>query len=164
MRIFIKRPWFSTGADEKLAVLLPHKSDPGMFSMVTTMPTNYSNYYTHWGIDPILFSNKPGGFSPAVKDFGMSPQIDEVEHPDRRGGKTIAVAYPVEFDEERQLWFCDLAISPGTMYFPFVKLALSRYQEHSVRKNGKDVCLSPMVMSTMIQLMPDRKTTLSFKK
>ena len=163
LRIFIKRPWFSTGADEKLAVLLPHKSDPGIFSMVA-MPTGYSKYYTHWGIDPILFSNKPGGFSPDVNTFGMNPHVDEVEHPDRRGGKTTAVAYPVEFDEERQLWFCDLAISPGTMYFPFVKLALARYQEHSVRKNGQDVCLSPMVMSTMIQLMPDRKTTLSFKK
>ena len=164
LRIFLKRPWFSTGVDEKLAILLPGKPDSGVFSMVA-MPAGYSNYYTHWGIDPILFSNKPGDFSPAVNIFGMNPHIDEeVEYPDLKGGKATVVAYPVEFDEERQLWFCDLAISPGTMYFPFIKLALARYQEHSVRKNGSDVCLSPVVMSSMMQLMPDRKTTLSFKK
>ncbi len=164
LRIYLKRPWYSTGADEKLAVLLPGKPDSGVFSMVS-LPGGYSNYYTHWGIDPILFSNKPGGFSPSVNAFGMEPHIDEeVEHPDRKGGKATVVAYPVQFDEERQLWFCDLAISPGTMYFPFVKLALARYQEHSVRKNGKDVCLSPVVMSSMIQLMPERKAVLTFKK
>ncbi len=163
LRIFLKRPWYSTGADEKLAVVLPHKQD-NLLS-ISVLPVGYTNYYTHWGIDPLLFSNKPKGFSPAVNDFSMNPNIDEdLEYPDRKGAKVTAVAYPVHFDEDRQLWFCDLAISPGTMYFPFVKLALARYQEHSVRKSGSDVCLSPVVMSNMMQLMPDRKTSLTFKK
>ncbi|HOI49289.1 MAG TPA: hypothetical protein PK167_08290, partial [Prolixibacteraceae bacterium] len=73
------------------------------------------------------------------------------------------VAYPVNFDEERQMWFCDLAIDPKTMYFPFVKLALARYQPYSVKKEGADVCLSPVVFAPMMQLVPERQTTLRFK-
>jgi len=50
------------------------------------------------------------------------------------------------------------------MYFPFVKLALARYQPHSVRKGNTDVCLSSVVMADYIQLVPERLATLTFKK
>jgi len=50
------------------------------------------------------------------------------------------------------------------MYFPFVRLALARYQPYSVKKAAEDVCLSPAVLSTFIQLVPERQTTLRFTK
>jgi hypothetical protein len=62
------------------------------------------------------------------------------------------------------LWFADLSIDAGQQYFPFIRLALARYQEHSVRDGQKDVCLSPVVMAQMIQLVPERQATLTFQQ
>ncbi|MDD4193095.1 MAG: hypothetical protein PHI28_17300, partial [Mangrovibacterium sp.] len=50
------------------------------------------------------------------------------------------------------------------MYFPFIRLVLARYQPYSVRKEEEDVCLSPVVTADFIQLMPERQTTVVFKK
>jgi len=50
------------------------------------------------------------------------------------------------------------------MYFPFVRLALARYQPFSVKKASEDVCLSPAAFTTFIQLVPERQTTLRFNK
>jgi hypothetical protein len=95
----------------------------------------------------------------------MNPVIDEeLQYPGRGSAKAKAVAYPVHFDEERQTWFCDLNINPGSMYFPFVKMILARYQPYSVRKEEEDVCLSPVVAANFTQLMPDRQTTVRFKR
>ena len=87
-----------------------------------------------------------------------------LQYPEQPGALARVVAYPVHFDTERQMWFCDIAIDPGQMYFPFVKLLLARYQPHSVREENSDVCLSPIVVAKMTQLMPERKVTLTFKK
>ncbi|WP_319592293.1 hypothetical protein [uncultured Draconibacterium sp.] len=165
LRIFIKRPWFSSGDDEMLAVILPDNSgNTNRLSMLNKAP-GYSGQFTHWGIDPILYGQKPAQTSPQSSDFRMNPVIDtNLEYPDKPGIKAKAVAYPVHFDQERQMWFCDLSINPNQMYFPFIKLFLARYQPHSVREQNKDVCLSSVVAAEMIQLMPERKTTLNFKK
>ncbi len=165
LRIFLKRPWYSSGADEKLAVVLPYKKS-SLKKIAMAIPSgNYTSYYTHWGIDPILTSTSPEGYSPKFQDFRMNPLFDsDLEYPDQGGMRAAVAAYPVHFDEERQTWFCDLAIDPKSMYFPFVKLALARYQEHSVKKGDADVCLSPVVISNFTQLVPERQTTLRFKK
>ena len=70
----------------------------------------------------------------------MNPTFDDnVQYPDMGNTLTNVVAYPVIFDEDRQQWFCDLAINSPEMYYPFIKLALARYQPHSVRKQETDV-------------------------
>jgi len=152
LRVFIKRPWYSSGIDEKLAVIIP-----------ASKGKSYSGLYTHWGVDPILISKKPSGVSPLENDFRYGPFIDKnLTYPDQDGVKATAIAYPVHFDEERQLWYSDIAINTGNMYFPFIKLALARHQEHSVRKDNTDVCLSSVVSSKMMQLMPDRKSSIRY--
>lgn len=163
LRIYLKRPWFSSGDDEMLAVILPD-SKSNIKSLMSAGPV-YGNSYTHWGIDPILYGNTPAKVSPEITDFRMNPVIDsKLQYPDKPGIVAKAVAYPVHFDQEKQMWFCDLAINPQNMYFPFVRLFLARYQPHSVRETDSDVCLSPIVVAKMTQLMPDRQTTLNFKK
>lgn len=163
LRIYLKRPWFSTGDDEMLAVILPDAKS-SITSFVSANP-GYTNDYTHWGIDPILYGPKPERVSPQPQDFRMNPVVDsKLQYPDKAGALAKAIAYPVYFDQERQLWFCDLAIDPKSMYFPFIKLFLARYQPHSVREKDSDVCLSPVVVAKMTQLAPDRQTTLRFKK
>jgi len=64
---------------------------------------------------------------------------------------TICV-FDVKPDVSRQLWYCDIDMDPGTAYFPFVRLALARYQVNSIH----GVHLSPVVLADFAQLVPDR--------
>lgn len=163
LRVFLKRPWFSTGDDEMLGIVLP--ATPSKAPSIAKIVQGYTGYLTHWGIDPLHNSTPPDLLSPAPQDFRMNPVFDDnVQYPDMANAYANVVAYPVLFDEERQQWFCDLAINTKNMYFPFIKLALARYQPHSVRKGNEDVCLSPVVMADMMQLMPDRTSVIQFKK
>jgi hypothetical protein len=163
LRIYLKRPWFSSGEDEMLAVVLPDSKSNIM--ALASPGSNYTNIYTHWGIDPILYGIKPQDVSPHPNDFRINPVVEnKLHYPDKPGTLAKVVAYPVHFDTKRQLWFCDLAIKPQMMYFPFIKLFLSRYQPYSVRDKNNDVCLSPVVVAKMTQLIPERQTTLQFKK
>jgi len=166
LRVFLKRPWFSTGADEMLAVILPPPSaEISLASILVDSAREYTMNYTYWGLDPLHNSGQPDQITPKPTDFRLNPVIDNnLEYPDKPDLIANAVAYPVHFDESRQQWFCDLAINPKNMYFPFIKLALARYQPHSVRKAQFDCCLSHVVLAEMIQLMPDRQTTIQFKK
>jgi hypothetical protein len=69
------------------------------------------------------------------------------------------------YDEERQLWYCDIVIDPGRSYFPFVRLALARYQPKSISWGGKDagdVKLSRVVLADFAQLAPDRFASVTF--
>jgi hypothetical protein len=166
LRIYLKRPWFSSGENEKLAVILPGFNTNTDIKNTLMAPVSGLNpNVTHWGVDPIKLSRPAGAYNPAKEQFRMSPHIDEgLSYPGNENYKVTAVAYPVEFEKERKLWYCDLAIDHGTMYYPFIKLALARYQQHSVRKNNTDVCLSEIVLPDFIQLVPERVCTIDFKK
>lgn len=61
-------------------------------------------------------------------------------------------AFEVKPDAARQLWYCDIEMDPGTAYFPFVRLALARYQVNSI----PGAHLSPVVLADFAQLVPDR--------
>lgn len=165
LRVYLKRPWYSSGADELLGVILPPapkdlKIQPAMMNAGQV----YTPYFTHWGLDPLHLSTPPGSLGPASENFRLRADADpNLQYPGQNGLRAQVVGFPVEFDQDRQLWFSDLAVNPGNMYFPFIRLVLCRYQPHSVRKGADDVCLSPVVLSDMIQLMPDRKATLVFK-
>jgi hypothetical protein len=66
----------------------------------------------------------------------------------------MAVAgHQVEFDTHRRLWFSDIEINAGASYWPFVRLALCRYQPES----RNDCHLSRVILSEFVQLLPDRR-------
>ena len=48
--------------------------------------------------------------------------------------KVGVTGYDVAFDAERDLWYTDIEIDPSGAYFPFIKLALVRYQPYSIGK------------------------------
>ena len=165
LRIYLKRPWFSSGDDEMLAVILPNQEiSGGIKPMSMILGGNYTNIYTHWGADPLFNSALPQLTSPSAGSFRLNPVLDKdliyPQQPEQTDTKATAVAYPVEFDKDRQLWYCDIAINTEQMYFPFIKLALARYQQHSLRTENTDVCLSSVVMAGMMQLVPERNSTL----
>jgi hypothetical protein len=61
-------------------------------------------------------------------------------------------AFNVQPDPTRQLWYCDIEMDPGAEYYPFVRLALARYQVNSIR----GAHLSKVVMADFMQLVPGR--------
>lgn len=71
---------------------------------------------------------------------------------------TLAVlGHKVEYDEVRQLWYCDLQIDAGPSYYPFIRLALVRYQPNSV----KNAFVSRVVLADFAQIAPDRLMTIN---
>jgi hypothetical protein len=58
----------------------------------------------------------------------------------------------VFYDPQRQLWYCDIEITHGGAYFPFIRLALARYQPSS----SSGAHLSNVVLSDIIALTADR--------
>ena len=67
------------------------------------------------------------------------------------GPLTIA-PHAVGYDAERGLWYADIVVRPGDVYFPFIRLALARYNPVSV----EGAHLSSVVMAEFVQLTPDR--------
>ena len=58
----------------------------------------------------------------------------------------------------RRLWYCDIQMDMGEAYFPFVRLALARYQPQSIA----NAHLSRVVLADFIQLLPDRAASITF--
>jgi hypothetical protein len=147
LRLYLERPWFLTGDDEKLGLVL--WPDPaGGFA-------DFQKYVSLMGQDPIHSSNPPQAVL-QLEHFTNRHAFSRTGVPLRElPGKNFNVAaFDVQYNEERNLWYADLLFDPqmSTSYYPFVRLALARYQYYSVQ----GVELSPVVLSDFIQLAPDR--------
>jgi hypothetical protein len=70
----------------------------------------------------------------------------------------IAIGHKVQFDEERSLWYCDLELDPAQAYFPFIRLALARFQPDSV----PGAHLSKVVVANFAQILPERNLVVTF--
>ena len=114
-------------------------------------------YVTEWGNDPV-WQSAASKSTPTVADFprhtGYASGLTLAELPGT--SRVVVAAHDVFWSSERKLWYCDIEIDPGDTYFPFVRLALARYQPHSVA----DAHLSRVIMTDFIQLAPDRTAEL----
>jgi hypothetical protein len=81
--------------------------------------------------------------------------------------KINVAGHTVGYDTSRKLWYCDMEIDAGNTYFPFIRLALARYQPHSLYRaiTGPDtlvdttrenVHLSRVILADFAQIAPDR--------
>lgn len=155
LRILIERPWLSSGEGEQLAIVL----HPG--ELVPVNPVS-SWKFTSWGFNP----RKLG---PATS---IRPTLDQFKDYDDRvigfdlqaasGDEQSAEAcslalYGVEVDQDRNVVFCDVEIDPERAYFPFIKLALARYQPKSI--DGAH--LSEIITANYVQLSPTRTVSYS---
>jgi hypothetical protein len=147
-RVWIERPWFSSGAGERLGVVLL-QSGP---QAAGVDPETVGRFISQWGADPLWSSpqiNRP--LSPndfagyAHKAVGLKlGEVDLV---------VDVVAYDVQYSPERHMWYADIQVNPNNSYFPFVRLALARYQYHSI----PGVELSGVVLADPVQIFPARK-------
>ena len=162
LRVYMKRPWYSSGDDELLGVILAQPSDG-------KLNDHFLPYVTQFGLDPIW--NSASGLKPVTalsyQDFNNScthkegltlEELDGIQDSDPGWTKiphsVNVVGFKPEYNKDRKLWSCDIQVNPGrlTSYFPFVRLALARFQPHSI----SDAFLSRVVMTDFIQLVPTR--------
>lgn len=156
LRVYMDRPWWSSGADELLGVVvLPAgRSNPSLSEKLRP-------FVTTRGQDP-TWKSSAASLQPQVADFtakvatGTGLTLDELQ-----GAKVAVAGHQVGHDDERLLWYCDIDISPGSSYFPFIRLALARFQPHSVKTGATDVSLSRVVLLDYIQLAPSRTATVT---
>jgi hypothetical protein len=150
IRVYLKRPWFSSGEGERLGVILRG----GDFN------NDMAKYVTLWGKDPVFTAGDLNGKNLPTPDQATFPfaadydvKVSIAEEP----SLSMAVAaYNVLYDADRQLYYADIPINSMNAYFPFVKLALCRYQRDSLRTGNTDCCISSIVQTDWIQLVPPR--------
>jgi hypothetical protein len=166
LRVYLNRGWYSSGQDELLGVVLWPGTVPAdvQSAINTTSNANvfeaYKGLFTQWGNDPIWASAVPlSGPVPAIDDFAnVAASATSLTLPEVTGDMVFdVVGYEVAFDASRKLWYCDIELDNSTGYAPFVRLALARYQPHSIT----GVELSPMQLADFVQIAPDRSAVLS---
>ncbi|MBN2337483.1 MAG: hypothetical protein JXP48_02990 [Acidobacteria bacterium] len=209
LRVYLERPWFSSGDGEQLAVILT--SIPGAPTeraietyeppaaqgkmqlradgrqlqaarpaakvrltpalKLPPVPEEHKPYVTLWGMDPLWRAGAiPKSEYPGPADFALAAEVlgglTIPEFPDypkpsnpKENLSFTAVGHEVAYDGERGLWYCDIEIDPHDAYFPFVRLALARFQPVSVA----GAHLSKVVTADFIQLAPDRTVSVTFK-
>jgi hypothetical protein len=157
VRVYLDRPWWSSGEGELLGVVLWQTSRGAI-------EDRFKPYVTQWGLDP-LYRSPPTDALPnldAFSDSGPGQRGTGVTLDELPGEEVDVAGHAVAFDPDRKLWFCDIKINPrtgGESYFPFVRLALARYQPDSVpfvSLDEPDAFISRVVLADFIQLAPDR--------
>jgi len=177
LRVYLDRPWNATGYGEMLAVVLPvagNNADPEI------KPPTYpcKSFITQWARDPLSASPAVAGIAPRISNFPrarlapdpsghwLPPGAPTTEADQQPGNfrtdfsiydSNVEIApHDVFFDEVRQLWYCDIEIDHGDSYWPFIRLALARYQPTST--DGAH--LSEVVLADFMQLTVDRWATI----
>jgi hypothetical protein len=158
LRVYLNRPWFSSGEGELLGVALWSYQN-GLLDEAAR--DKFKPFFTQWGMDPIWQTDSLAG-APDVSDFpdadnsefNLSLEEASARQPDGRSPGRISVAgFSPQYDEGRKLWFADLTINlPSETYMPFVRLALVRYQPRALA----DAKVSRVVLADFAQLTPDR--------
>jgi hypothetical protein len=179
LRVYLDRGWNASGYGEMVGVVLPPQGfadDPEK----TPQGAPYKKYVTQWGNDPVWDSAFVPGIAPTLAHFPLArtapdpagawlPPNAPAEERDQppgsfrvkglpptglgaRGGPVDVAPHDVFYDADRQLWYCDIQISAGAAYFPFIRLALARYQPVSSPRAH----LSNVVLSDIVALTADR--------
>lgn len=158
LRVYLHRPWFSSGAGELLGITL-WSGNAYNKPLDDELRVRFKPYITQWGMDPIWETGALAGW-PSIGDFAGDNRCDravslaeQVKGPGEAAGRVDVVGFPTTYDPERKLWYADLTFNVSTdTYMPFVRLALVRYQPHALA----DARISPVVLADFAQLTPTR--------
>ncbi len=153
VRVYLNRPWYSSGDDELLGVILW----PGSVA-APDYPTRetYKPYFTQWGSDPI-WQTGAVDLVPSVDDFPDAVSTATGLTLEETTQTFDVAAHTVQYDKTRGMWFCDIEFTNPSSYAPLVRMALARYQSHSIQ----GVELSRVVLADFVQLTPDRSAVVS---
>jgi hypothetical protein len=153
LRVYLNRPWYSSGEGELLGVVL--------WPAASAAPDDEAReaakaLITQWGLDPIWAT---GALSPvpSTGDLTAATRVGSNLTLDKTAQLVDVAGHEVGFDLARRLWYCDITFDNPTAYTPFVRLALARYQPRSI----PGVELSQVVLADFAQLTPDRAASLT---
>ena len=178
LRVYLERPWFSSGDGELLGVVttVTNQND-----VTLTFPTvTQQKFVTMMGIDPINYNESSVSPWPVVPTkfvnlanvppvpyrapYAHPPQVNLAEDSDNN---YMVWPYEVHYDSVTQRWYADVAPRPGLTeeeYIAppgyFIRLALVRFQPYSTPTFGSSPVgpleVSPVVLATFAQPVPDR--------
>ena len=182
LRVYLDRPWYTSGAGELLGVVTTVTSP--LDSYTSTFPTTpQQSWVTMMGVDPINFveaSNTPWPVVPnAFANLAIMPEVPyrapysnppQVHLAEDGEGFYQVWPYEVAYDSGSGRWYADVAPRPGETdegtYPPppgyFIRLALVRFQPYSIPVEGIEggtVEVSPVVTATFAQPVPDRSVS-----
>ncbi len=148
LRIYLDRPWFTSGNGEQLAVLI---EQPGSTNVKRL------RYVSEWGSDPAWEAKKPS--TPiATAHFEGGTPIGPLPLADDPTVTVAGVAFDAQYHPGRRLWYVDVEFSASAPAFnTFLRLGLARYQKHSLG----GLHLSNVVRTEFGQLLADRNVAIS---
>lgn len=176
LRVYLERGWFASGEGELLGVLLGT-----MRQQVTPDPgaTDDRPFVSQWGSDPAWDGAMVSLRRLTPLQLQTFAQIVDPDHPAEAGrpvriedsmpvrpaaDEAAAVAAPTNvgvvgyephFNADRQLWYVDIAFEGAATHWPFVRLAVARFQPSSL----PGCHLSTPVQADFVQLPPERVLT-----
>ena len=149
LRVYLERPWFSSGDGELLGVVL--LADGGEFDDI---PEAMMPFVTQWGLDPLFDTDVPKALGKA-SDFSARVASENVPLLENNTAVHV-VGHRVQWDDARKLWYCDIELDAGwRTYMPFVRLALVRYQPQAI----SGMKISRVTLAEFSQLLPRRAVT-----
>jgi hypothetical protein len=157
LRVFMSRPWWSSGIGELLGVLT---APVQLTNGISALSTVEELYVSEWGADPVFKSRPLPTPNPQTTTFPKrvtsATNLTIDENPD----VLVDVAgHSVQYDPIRELWYSDIVIDVGKSYTPMIRLALARYQPDSVP--GAE--LSRVVLADVLSIEPGRIVTIRRK-
>ena len=159
LRIYLEGPWFLSGEEELLGVVIPNDSDNDHKQKILE---DFSNYVTIWGNDVVYLSNSvpnPSSniSSPLSKHFkNYKVKEDNIRLNDSSAALISVIGYEVFYDSFKHHWYSDIEIDSNPSYFPFIRLSVVRYQPNSI--SGCQI--SEVENSVPVQLLPSRSVSL----
>lgn len=154
VRIYLDRPWYTTGNGELLGVVVGSGSGRG----------GPDRPVSQWAADPV-WGAQVGPADATALPFVQSAQLlggDPAGQPvtelmtvrtSSADRTPVAVrGFTPEYNADRKLWFVDVLLTPGTAFWPFVRLAVARFQPNSL----PGCHLGPVVQCDYAQLIPER--------
>lgn len=155
LRVYLRRPWFSSGEGELLGVALWQEA--AVHSIDQQERDRHKSSVSQWGMDPI-WQTEPLRTAPVIENFpDRLAQASNLTLDERSDLLVDVVGFAVAFDAERQLWYADLTLNTEELdteetYAPFVRLALVRFQPDAL----PDARISRVVLADFAQLTPGR--------
>jgi hypothetical protein len=159
LRVWLARPWFVTGEEERLGLLVGNDAPDGpnrrWYDLVSLLGADeaHRSPTTTIGLRAEHCLN-------AVQVEGA--MVQELVDTPESAMELQVVAFDPKFDAAEQRWYADIHIDATDVYFPFLRLALVRYQFHSVPGEGagdarERYSVSPVVLTEPVPLLPERR-------
>ena len=136
VRVYLERPWWSSGEGELLGVVLWPNADAAPSDPVREQ---VGAQFTEWGLDPIWAARSPVHAVPTWWD--LTARATEVEKLRLPNGRLVDVAgHEPHYAPDRDLWFCDVEFETFETYGPMVRLAPASSPMPSPASNCRRRC------------------------